>query len=204
MALYFAFALVLSFSGLYICKLCRIRPYPTAYIFGAANMLLWAVAFLACPVGNWLTLGINAAASTVLLCIFFTDLYEGLIYNRFVIALFVLGIVSFVCEPQPQKLLGLIPGVFTAVLYFGFLLLHKKEKLGFGDVKMLLAAGLLLGGRGAVLAVILASLSFALLVLTCRIDKDTAVPFGPFIAVGTYIGLVFGPYIVDSYLSLFG
>jgi len=92
----------------------------------------------------------------------------------------------------------------------GFLLaaaLARPGGMGMGDVKLAAVLGLFLGREVAVaLLVALVSGTLAGLVVIARAGVDgegrkTAIPFGPFLALGGVVGLLAGPAIVDWYLA---
>ncbi|GGS12243.1 prepilin peptidase [Streptomyces humidus] len=94
-----------------------------------------------------------------------------------------------------------LPGALA--LGAGYLVLHLVNPGGmaFGDVKLALGAGAVLGWYGwptVMLGTFAAFLSGALyggaLVLTGRAGRKTLIPFGPFMLVGTLAGLLIGAY----------
>jgi leader peptidase (prepilin peptidase)/N-methyltransferase len=95
---------------------------------------------------------------------------------------------------------GLGAALFFASLYYFYLKVRKLEGLGFGDVKMALLMGLFLGLQPLVVALFLASLSGLLLGLFFIVFKKKnlrfAIPFGPFLALGSYISLFWGKTIM--------
>jgi leader peptidase (prepilin peptidase)/N-methyltransferase len=77
--------------------------------------------------------------------------------------------------------------------------------MGMGDVKLAAVLGLFLGRSVAVAilaAVLLGTVVGALVMARVGVQqgRKTAVPFGPFLAVGGVIGLLAGPHIVHWYL----
>lgn len=85
-----------------------------------------------------------------------------------------------------------------------------QDAMGFGDVKLLCALGLLcgLGGLGvAVLAAVLtAALAAAVLLLRGRCTRHDALPFGPFLVAGALFAVCLRPQwlaALEWYLSLF-
>ncbi|MEV3871073.1 A24 family peptidase [Streptomyces sp. NPDC049906] len=113
-------------------------------------------------------------------------------------ALALLGAVALLpghAGSWPGALLGAL------VLGAGYLLLFlvNPEGMGFGDVKLALALGAVLGwyGWGAVIVgtfagFLLAALYGAGLVLLRRATRRTAIPFGPFLIVGALVGVLLG------------
>ena len=88
-----------------------------------------------------------------------------------------------------------------AILY-GIGWLYKsvrgREGLGLGDVKLFAAAGAWLGGEGLPSVMLVACLSaiftLAFVMLSGRkLDAGTAIPFGPFLALGFWAIWIFGP-----------
>ncbi|WP_405617657.1 prepilin peptidase [Streptomyces sp. NBC_00076] len=75
--------------------------------------------------------------------------------------------------------------------------------MGFGDVKLALGIGAALGwyGWGTVLlgtfaGFLLGALYGGALVVARRAGRKTAIPFGPFLIAGAYLGLLIGAYAV--------
>ena len=80
--------------------------------------------------------------------------------------------------------------------------------MGFGDVKLLGAIGAFFGPVAVLFTVIVSSFvgAFAggILILRGRakLGGFTAVPYGPFLAIGTVVWMLWGPRIVNWYLHL--
>ncbi|WP_367044218.1 A24 family peptidase [Streptomyces sp. Je 1-332] len=81
------------------------------------------------------------------------------------------------------------------------LFLISPNGMGFGDVKLALGLGAVLGwyGWGAVLlgtfaGFLLAALYGTGLVIARRAGRRTAIPFGPFLIGGAFVGLLMGAY----------
>jgi prepilin signal peptidase PulO-like enzyme (type II secretory pathway) len=89
-------------------------------------------------------------------------------------------------------------------LYFALWLVSGGRWVGFGDVKLGLGLGLLLGDwRLALLALFLANFIGTLLVLpgilTRKIGRGTQVPFGPLLIAGFAIALLYGPAFINFF-----
>ena len=90
----------------------------------------------------------------------------------------------------------------------GFLLffaLAYPRGMGMGDVKLAAVLGLFLGRSVAVAilsGVLLGTVVGAVVMARVGVERGrkTAVPFGPFLAIGGVIGLLAGPAIVHWYL----
>jgi len=84
----------------------------------------------------------------------------------------------------------------------------KKEAMGFGDVKLLGAIGAFFGPAAVLFTVVVSSFIGALaggvLILRgkAKLGGLTAVPYGPFLALGTVTWMFWGPRIVNWYLHM--
>ena len=84
----------------------------------------------------------------------------------------------------------------------------KKEAMGFGDVKLLGAVGAFFGPVAVLFTVIVSSfvgaLAGGLLILRgkAKLGGFTAVPYGPFLALGAVTWMFWGPRVVNWYLHL--
>ncbi|HEY8534661.1 MAG TPA: A24 family peptidase [Micromonospora sp.] len=90
---------------------------------------------------------------------------------------------------------AVLTGVAVAAGYL-LLMLLRPGGLGFGDVKLALATGTVLGWRSPASAVVgtaagflLSGLLAAALLATGRASRTTALPHGPFMLLGTLIGM---------------
>jgi len=95
---------------------------------------------------------------------------------------------------------GLGAALFFAALFFFYLKVRKIEGLGFGDVKMSLLMGLFLGLQRLAVAILLASLSGLLVgiffIVFRKKNLKLALPFGPFLALGSSASLFWGGSIL--------
>ncbi|TGA96102.1 A24 family peptidase [Streptomyces sp. MZ04] len=96
---------------------------------------------------------------------------------------------------------GALYGALALAGAYFVLFLISPNGMGFGDVKLALALGAVLGwyGWGVLLlgtfaGFLLASLYGAGLVIARRAGRKTAIPFGPFLIGGAFVGLMIGAY----------
>nr|WP_203614972.1 A24 family peptidase [Streptomyces sp. SID13726] len=111
-----------------------------------------------------------------------------------------LGAVAFVPEHAgdwPRAALGALA---LGVAYY-LLWLINPGGMGFGDVKLALGAGAVLGWYGwdtvllgTCAGFLLGALYGGVLVLLGKAGRKTAIPFGPFLIAGAYAGLLIGAY----------
>ena len=79
------------------------------------------------------------------------------------------------------------------------------EGMGFGDVKMALCMGAYLGGAvvpGLFIGFIAGAIVGSLGLVIQKKDKQTAIPFGPFLAAGGILALFVGQALIDWYLGI--
>jgi len=93
-------------------------------------------------------------------------------------------------------------------VYHAFRLLTGKEGMGYGDFKLLAAFGAWLGWRMLLPIVLLSAIVGALvgvaLILGRRHERGMPIPFGPFLAAAGWVAMMWGPQLVQGYLSLYG
>jgi len=206
--------------------------YVVVELLGGVLFLLvylqWAMpAILGCPPALGLVpivdpalMAVEALAVTGLILASFIDLDHFYLPDRVTIGGMVLGVpLSFlVPEMQGQEdrlaalywSLGGMAGAFLFLWGVGaiFSKLFRKEALGFGDVKLIGAVGAFFGPWAALFTIILSSVvgSVAGVALMARgrakLGGFTAVPYGPFLAIGALVWMYWGPALLGWYLRL--
>lgn len=102
-------------------------------------------------------------------------------------------------------------GAGAAALLFAVLWFVKPGGMGLGDVKLAAVLGLFLGQLGIAQLVVGIAGGFVLggvfgvaVLVVRRTGRGTAIPFGPWMLAGAWIGVLAGPAIARSYLALVG
>ena len=94
------------------------------------------------------------------------------------------------------------------LLYHAFRLLTGKEGMGYGDFKLLGALGAWLGWQGLPLTILLSTVVGAglgvVLIIAGKRDRQTQIPFGPYLAAAGWIAMLWGNDITRAYLSFSG
>ena len=98
-------------------------------------------------------------------------------------------------------------GILFIVALIGLLIYGNDGAMGMGDVKLFLPIGLFLGWKLALLALFLSIMlggitSIILLILRIK-DRKSAIPFGPFIIIATFIAGLYGNQILSWYFSFY-
>lgn len=103
---------------------------------------------------------------------------------------------------------ALLGGALLLALSWGWYLWKGVEGMGMGDVKMLAMIGAFLGWQGTISTLFIATLSGSLvggiLMLRRRLEMQSKLPFGVFLAFAAVLSLFFGPTLKQAYLELVG
>ena len=136
----------------------------------------------------------------MLLSAFVIDYRLQIIPNRLNLAIFELGLITtFIYGTSNfaitiNMLLGMLVGggIFLGITLIGGAL-YGKEAMGFGDVKLMGALGLLFGWSNMIVITLVSFLIGAILSVVLLVSKikkkDEYIPFGPFIVIGTFISM---------------
>ena len=188
------------------CKAPISVRYPLVELFtGLASAFLawrfgWGPALLPALVFTW---SLIAAAAI--------DIDTQLLPDRITFPLLWLGLLL--------NIFGLFVDLRSAVLgaaggylllwsvYWGFKLLAGKEGMGFGDFKLLAALGAWTGWQTLPLILLVSAgagtvIGIAVIWLSGK-GRDTRIPFGPYLAAGGLVALVWGREAVVAYLGRF-
>jgi len=188
------------------CKAPISARYPLVELFtGIVSAFLawrfgWGPALAAALVFAWALI----AASAI-------DIDTQLLPDRITLPLLWLGLLANVFGlfvDLRSAVLGAVGGYLLLwCVYWGFRLLAGKEGMGFGDFKLLAALGawtgwqtlplilLVSAGAGTVIGVVL--------IWASGKGRDTRIPFGPYLAAGGLVALLWGREAVVAYLGRF-
>ncbi len=103
------------------------------------------------------------------------------------------------------SVLGAIFGYLSLwCVYHAFKLITGKEGMGYGDFKLLAMLGAWAGWQALPLIILFSSAIGAIvgvgLILVLGRDRNVPIPFGPYLAMAGWIGLLWGTPITDWYL----
>lgn len=196
------------------CGMAIALQYPLVEILGG----LIAVASL--------TIGASAAiwaiALYILLFITLVDLRLRIIPDGANIALGMLGILGMLMTKKSalgylaiwlgaptQPILSVLLGGIAGIVVFGMIVVYTSGRgMGLGDVKLAIALGLLFGYPDILFVFMLAFTLGAIAGVCAMIIKKAtlkdAIPFGPFLALGSALTLLYGERLLELYLRAFG
>ncbi|CAL9456699.1 hypothetical protein SUDANB6_02553 [Streptomyces sp. enrichment culture] len=179
-----------------------VPPYgPRAPALAAATLLVCAVLAAATGTRPELAVWLLLAPVGVLLAVVdlrVRRLPDPLTLPFAAAALVLLGPVALVPEHAGRWTTALLGTLALGGGYFVLFLLNPGG-MGFGDVKLALGAGAVLGwyGWGALMlgasaGLLLGALYGGVLVAARRAGRGTAIPFGPFLIAGAFLGVLAG------------
>jgi leader peptidase (prepilin peptidase)/N-methyltransferase len=140
------------------------------------------------------------------------DVDHKLLPDQITLPLLWLGLIinsSSVFASLPDAVWGTIIGYLSLwSIYWLFKLLTGKEGMGYGDFKLLAALGAWMGWQALPVIILLSSLVGAIvgsiILVMNKQGRDTAIPFGPYLAAAGWIALLWGDVITQSYLQFAG
>jgi leader peptidase (prepilin peptidase) / N-methyltransferase len=187
------------------CRNCR-AGIPIRYpLVEALTAALFVVVGLRIGVED--TLAPALALTITLVAAAETDLEQRIIPNRLMAPAAVAAIVLWAIADPGRLPENLIAGAAAG----GFLLLAAvayPAGMGMGDVKLAGVMGLFLGGSVAPALFIGfaagALVGMGILAVRGTSARKQAVPFGPFLAFGGIVGLLYGPELIDWYQRISG
>jgi prepilin signal peptidase PulO-like enzyme (type II secretory pathway) len=159
--------------------------------------MLFVTATIYMAVQDWQYAIAAVVSRWALLIIALADKKYMIIPDQFVI---LLALTAFGYIPYHQSILAplwgaLIGGACMLAIGITGKLIFKKEALGFGDVKLFAAVGLVTGPFGVAMILaassFLSCIAFGIGLLRKKIKRADTLPLGPFIAVSTAVYLVF-------------
>ena len=198
------------------CRYCH-KKIEDSPIVEATTAALFVLTYLAWPYGfdgAGVTLMILwLAALVMLMALAVYDIKWYLLPDKIVFPLVALGAVIGVARfyfveqldvsgAALQMLLGV---VIISGLYFILHQLSAGKWVGFGDVKLAVFIGFVLGWQSSLLALFLANLIGLAVVLpllvTRKITTKSKIPFGPFLIIASIVAFLWGEKIISWYLA---
>ena len=185
------------------CRSCGVKLSPQYPIVELTNGTMWLLAGILFR-GDWLTVGLYCALFSMLMVLSVIDWRIFIIPNGINLVILLLGVVRVVTDSG--NWLNYVIGMISVSAVF--LLLHIAtggNGLGMGDVKLVGAAGLLLGWQNMILAVLVGSFS-GVVIHSVRMKHGAGkrLAFGPYLAAGIWFAALFGKQLISAYLGLFG
>ncbi|UCZ52096.1 prepilin peptidase [Bacillus shivajii] len=187
------------------CQTCRttISPiYPGIELLTGFLFLLSYYHF-----GFSVELIVSLLFISLLVIVTVSDLTSYLILDKvlilFAVPILLLRLTVAPLDPFWSALLGAFIG-FSLLLLIAIV---SKGGMGGGDIKLYAVIGLVLGIQNTLLSLFFAAFTGAIVGLIGMLVKNwgrkTALPFGPYIAIGSLVAYFYGDYLWQTYLQLF-
>ncbi|NLE10813.1 MAG: prepilin peptidase [Actinobacteria bacterium] len=141
-----------------------------------------------------------------LVAIAFIDYDHMIIPDSIVLPGAIIGLAASVALQPGRWWVFLVAGFGGALFCFALAMFWPGGGMGFGDVKMALFIGFFLGTSVIVaffLAFLVGSIVGVYLLLVRKQSRKMKLPFGPFLAFGSVVGLLAGETLLTWYQSLY-
>jgi leader peptidase (prepilin peptidase) / N-methyltransferase len=166
-------------------------------------------------IASGLTLVAYLYLAAISIALSFIDIEHHKLPNVIVLPSYIVGIVLLGAAAILAGDFGQLEraGIGMGAMGVAYLLiaLVKPGAMGLGDVKLAGVLGLFLGftGWGALIvgslaAFFLGGIYGVVLIALRKSTRKSGIPFGPWMALGAWIGILFGNLIWNDYLSIFG
>lgn len=141
---------------------------------------------------------------SVLIIIFIYDLKHYLIPDKVLFpAIAVAGLYRILGFGELSFLSYLFGAIMASGFFFLIFFITRGKGMGFGDVKLAILMGLLLGAENVLVAIFLASFIGTIVGLTLMMlgkkGLKSEIPFAPFLITGTFLAIIFGTQIIQWY-----
>ena len=192
------------------CSSCKTRispQYPLVELFTALASVL---------VGWQFGVSVQAAAALAmtwsLVALAGIDIGHKLLPDNITLPLLWLGILLSLFDvfvDLETSVVGAMAGYLSLWSVFVlFKFITGKEGMGHGDFKLLAAFGAWLGWKPLLVVILTSSVVGAcigiLMIMLRRTDRETQIPFGPYLAAAGWMTLLWGQDLMRFYFSLFG
>jgi leader peptidase (prepilin peptidase) / N-methyltransferase len=188
------------------CKECKASiswRYPTVEIISAFLVGLTAYKF-----GFSISTLAASVFALALLTLTFIDLDTQLLPDVITLPLLWLGLLFNLYggfTDIQSAIIGAVAGYLILwIVYWVFKLVTGKEGMGYGDFKMLAAIGAWFGWTMLPAVILLSSIGGSIigigLIIFAKKGRNTAIPFGPYLALGGIAALFYGAQLSHLYL----
>lgn len=127
----------------------------------------------------------------------YVDVHERIIPNELVLFGLAAGLLLMLVAPYPEK--SWVQALSGGAAGFGFLLLLAllvPGGMGMGDVKLAAVMGLFMGltyiGMGLIFSFLAGGIISAGLLIARAVGRKGHLPFGPFLALGSIVTVIYG------------
>lgn len=191
------------FSWLFLrgrCRKCKEPISPQYPIIEAANGFLYVLVFAVTDFSLQSILYCLLMSALLVLSVIDWRTYEIPIgINIFILCLGILQVILD-CTNWGDYVIGFL---CVSIILEVLLLLSRGRAIGGGDVKLMAAAGLLLGWKKIILAFLLGCIIGSIIhLLRMKLSKaDHVLAMGPYLSIGIAIAVLWGDALIRWYLG---
>lgn len=183
------------------CRACKAKISVQYPIVELGNALSWMAILFVCGF-RWETI-VYCLCASCMIVVSVIDERTQEINLGLNIFLAVLGVARLAIDYHNWYYY--VIGMFTVSLFFLIIVIVSKERaMGLGDVYLMAGAGLILGWKHVILAMVLGCILGSVIHIAkmkIRKSKETKLAFGPYLCMGIYITILFGDPILNWYIS---
>lgn len=200
------------------CRSCKKEisvQYPVVEI--STGLVLTVIGYFFLQSGqftllNSLNFSLWLVFASSLIVIFVYDLKhqiipDKVIYTALVVGLFYVAVNTFFGGNLQYLLDHFLSGLFAGGFFYLLAAVSNGKWMGGGDIKLVAFMGLILGWQGTLVALytafILGAVVGAAFLIMKKKKIGSKIPFGPFLVIGTFIGLLFGEHLISFYVRIF-
>lgn len=183
------------------CRYCGAKISKQYPIVEAANGILYVIVFMANGLNAKSILYCLMTSALIVITVIDERIFEIPVSLNYFLA--ILGV--FMCILDSENLLEHIIGALCVSLFLGFLfLLSGGSAIGGGDVKLMAAAGLILGWKLILLAFFAGCIIGSVVhVLRMKLTKAKHVlAMGPYLSLGIFLMALWGDRLISWYFGM--
>lgn len=196
------------------CRDCKTQISMRYPFIEALNGLTWG--FLAQHFGFTLVLPFLLALASISIALAMIDfdtmtLPHSLVLSAWITVIVGLATLTLNTHSYSSLVRAGLSGLAWGVFYFCLWFFSGGRGLGFGDLKLAPALGLMAGWFsfeasivGFLGAFIVGGIPAIILLATGIVKKGSRIPYGPMLLFGTWVGIIWGEELANLYLSISG
>lgn len=196
------------------CRYCK-KPisvqYPLVELSTGLIFTTLYLYFLPQNIQSWLTLILWIFVSSLLIASFVYDLKRQILPDKFLVPAIVASLVYIIIMTiffaQYSILYRFLGSFAFALFFFALWFISKGKWIGDGDIRLAFLMGLILSLPQLLVAIFfglnLAAVVALILLLSKRKKRKDSIAFGPFLIIGTFLGLFFAQPVINWYFALF-
>lgn len=208
------------------CASCKTKIsfiYPFVELLTGIIILFVFRHFYSPDLQDWIIKSmIFSVFSSCLIILSFIDMKYFIIPDRFTWGGVFAGILASFLYPELHGFEtfkeGFVFSSVSALICYGILnsvriigtFVYKREAMGYGDIKLVAAFGAFLGWKLGLLSIFFGAVFGSVIgiasIIFSKFTLRSEIPFGPYLAVGAFIALIYGQRFLNWYSSylLFG